>query len=308
MSPDLFAIDELVVTALGISRDRKTLGYSVQQVGGDELNQVQQTDALSALQGRVAGAQIRSSTNMGGSSKILIRGASSMLGDNNPLIIVDGVPMDNQNFNTTGAQTGAGGVDYGNMLNDINPADIENISVLKGAAAALYGSRAANGVILITTKTARQGAESFSVDFNSSVDFQQVAIIPELQTKYGGGAIISNANGGVNGFRPVTIGGTQYLTPTYWVDESWGPRYDPNLQVVHWWGAEDYAKGITSSPQTAPWVAPANGVESFWNIGRTLNNNIGVSKTGETLRDQVFLCEFNDRRYTARIRNEQKFI
>ncbi|MGF1585367.1 MAG: SusC/RagA family TonB-linked outer membrane protein [Bacteroidales bacterium] len=282
MVPDLFAIDELVVTALGISRDRKTLGYSVQQVEGAELNQVQQTDALSALQGRVAGAQIRSSTNMGGSSKILVRGASSMLGDNNPLIIVDGVPMDNQNFNSTGAQTGGGGVDYGNMLNDINPSDIENISVLKGAAAALYGSRAANGVILITTKTARQGRESFAVDFNSSVDFQQVAIMPELQTKYGGGAIISDANGGVNGFAPVTVGGTQYLTPTYWVDESWGPRYDPSLQVVHWWGAEDYAKGITSSPQTAPWVAPENSVESFWNLGRTLNNNIGVSKTGET--------------------------
>jgi TonB-linked SusC/RagA family outer membrane protein len=278
---DISTLQEIVVTALGISRDKRTLGYSVQQVGAEELAQVRQTDAISALQGRVAGVQIRSSSNMGGSSKIIIRGASSMLGDNNPLMIVDGIPVDNSSFNPGGASQGNYGVDFGNMLNDIDPNEIESISVLKGAAAALYGSRAANGVIIITTKSAKKGKESLAIDITSSVDFDQIAIMPELQKKYGGGAIVSDAAGGKNGFRTITIGNKEYLYPTYWVDESWGPRYNPDLQVVHWWGAEDYAKGLTSEPVTAPWVAPKNGVESFWNLGSTINNTVGISKMGE---------------------------
>ncbi|MDY0200364.1 MAG: SusC/RagA family TonB-linked outer membrane protein [Tenuifilaceae bacterium] len=280
LESDMLALEEVVVTALGISRDKKTLGYSVQQVQGDELNKVNQTDPLSALQGRVAGVQIRSTTNMGGSSKILIRGASSMLGDNNPLIIVDGIPMDNQNFNSTNAQIGNGGVDYGNMLNDINPGEIESMSVLRGAAAALYGSRAANGVIIITTKSAKKGKEAFSVDFSSSVDFEQVSVMPILQNKYGGGAYVTGA-GSSQGFEEALIGGSTYLIPQYSVDESWGPRYDPNINVLHWWGAIDYVKGVTTTPETAPWVSPKNDVSSFWDLGKTFSNNIGVSKTGE---------------------------
>jgi TonB-linked SusC/RagA family outer membrane protein len=281
LSADVSMLEEIVVTALGISRDKRTLGYSVQQIGSEELAQVRQNDAISALQGRVAGVQIRSSTNMGGSNKILIRGASSMLGDNNPLIIVDGVPVDNSNFNTVGAQTGGGGVDFGNMLNDIDPNEIENISVLKGAAAALYGSRAANGVIIITTKSAKRGKDSLKIDVSSSVDFEQIAVIPKHQDKYGGGAIVGAAQGGVNGFRAITVDGTQYLYPVYHIDESWGPRFDPNVQVVHWWGAEDFAKGLTSKPETAPWVASPNGFENFWNTGRTFNNTVGISKSGQ---------------------------
>ena len=275
---DALTLEEIVVTALGISREKKTLGYSVQQVGGEELNKVQQTDALSALQGRVAGVQIRSATTMGGSSKILVRGASSMLGDNNPLIIVDGVPIDNSNYNSTYTQTGSGGVDYGNMLNDLAPGDIESMSILKGAAAALYGSRAANGVIIITTKSAKKGKAGFLVDVSSSVDFEQVYLLPNLQRKYGGGSIIAN---GVNGFQQIDVDGTNYLVPQYAVDESWGPKYDPNVQVVHWWGAEDYVKGVTATPVTAPWVAPANDVETFWDLGATYNNTVGVSQSAE---------------------------
>ncbi|PLX22332.1 MAG: SusC/RagA family TonB-linked outer membrane protein, partial [Marinilabiliales bacterium] len=280
MEAEVLEMDAVVVTALGISREQKSLGYSVQQVNGAALNEASQTDALSALQGRVAGVQIRSTTNMGGSSKIMIRGASSMLGDNNPLIVVDGVPVDNSNYNTTSTQSGGGGVDYGNMLNDINPSEIESMSILKGAAAALYGSRAANGVILITTKKAKQGKEGFSVDFSSGVDFEQVYLLPNLQRKYGGGATIDDADGGVNGFEQVNIGGTNYLVPQYAVDESWGPRYDENINVLHWdaFSQESYPDQYL---QARPWVAPANDVETFWDLGIMYKNNIGISKTGE---------------------------
>ena len=280
LEAEVLEMDAVVVTALGISRETKALVYSVQHVNGAALNEANQTDAISALQGRVAGVQIRSTTNMGGSSKIMIRGASSMLGDNNPLIVVDGVPVDNSNYNTTSTQNGGGGVDYGNMLNDITPSEIESMSILKGAAAALYGSRAANGVILITTKKAKQGKEGFSVDFSSSVDVEQVYLLPNMQTKYGGGAIIDDSDGGVNGFEQVNINGTDYLVPQYAVDESWGPRYDENIEVLHWdaFSPESYPDQYL---QARPWVAPANDIETFWDLGVTYKNNIGVSKTGE---------------------------
>ncbi|MGM0551564.1 MAG: TonB-dependent receptor plug domain-containing protein, partial [Bacteroidota bacterium] len=134
MEPAFLTVDEVVVTALGISREKKALGYSVQEVGGDEITQAQQSDALSALQGRVAGVQIRSSTNMGGSNKVTIRGATSITGNNSPLVVVDGVPLDNSNYNSTSTQSGGGGIDYGNMMNDVPPNEIASISVLKGAA------------------------------------------------------------------------------------------------------------------------------------------------------------------------------
>jgi len=209
MEPAVEEMEEVVVTALGISREKKQLGYSVQDVSGESLNQASQADAISSLQGRVAGVQIRSSGNMGGSNKILIRGATSIQGDSNPLIIVDGVPLDNSNFNSTNAQAGYGGYDYGNMLNDIPPEEIKSMSVLKGAAAALYGSRAANGVILIETKSGQAGKEGFSVNVTSSVDFDEVYELPALQDRYGGGAIMGTANG----FQQVTIDETQYSVP-----------------------------------------------------------------------------------------------
>ncbi|MCG8410921.1 MAG: SusC/RagA family TonB-linked outer membrane protein [Bacteroidales bacterium] len=280
MKTGIHEMERVVVTALGISREKKALGYSVQQVEGASLNEANQTDALSALQGRVAGVQIRSTTNMGGSSKILIRGASSLLGDNNPLIVVDGVPLDNTNFNATETQTGSGGVDYGSMLNDLAPSEIESMSILKGAAAALYGSRAANGVIIITTKRAKKGAEGFSVDFNSSVNFEKIYILPELQNKYGGGAIITEGKGGVNGFQQITIDGKNYLIAQYGIDESWGPRYNENIQVLHWdaWSKKSFPNQYL---QTRPWVAPENDVETFWDLGVSYKNNLGVSKTGK---------------------------
>jgi TonB-dependent SusC/RagA subfamily outer membrane receptor len=162
-------LSDVVVTAMGISREQKTLGYAVQELDGDEVSEVRETNFVSSLSGKVAGVSVKPPNTMGGSANIVIRGYSSLTQDNQALFVVDGVPVDNTNTNesrpaaneTTAEQNdGWGGYDYGNAAMDINPDDIESISILKGAAAsALYGSRAANGVILITTKkgTSRDG-------------------------------------------------------------------------------------------------------------------------------------------------------
>ena len=278
MRPEVKDIEGVVVTALGISREKKSLGYSVQDLEGDDLNKATQDDAISSLQGRVSGVQIRSSGNMGGSNNILIRGATAITGDNNPLIVVDGVPMDNSNFNSGNTAPGYGGYDYGNMLNDLDPSDIQSVSVLKGAAAALYGSRAANGVILIETKKAKRGKEDFSVSLTSSVDFEEKYLHPNMQDKYGGGAIISDDVGGVDGFQTVDVGGQTVKVPQFAVDESWGPRYNSNLMVAQWdaWGPEGQLTG-----ELRPWTKPDEGVLDFFNTGVSFKNNIGVSKTGE---------------------------
>ena len=148
MASDWEMLDDVVVTALGISREKKALGYAVTEVKGEEMLKScgGVTNPVNALQGKVAGLQISSgSGSMGGSSKVLIRGVSSLSGNNQPLFVIDGVPIEGTDYNSTETQRGGGGYDYGNMIQDINPDDIENISVLKGASAsALYGSRANN--------------------------------------------------------------------------------------------------------------------------------------------------------------------
>ena len=153
-------LDEVVVTALGISREKKSVGYAIQEVGGAEINKVKDANFMSSLSGKVAGVNIRQSGTMGGSANVVIRGYKSLTGNNQALFVVDGIPISNQITNSGNQQTGRGGYDYGNAAMDINPEDIDKVSVLKGAAAtALYGARAANGVILITTKkgTKRNG-------------------------------------------------------------------------------------------------------------------------------------------------------
>src|SRR5690606_11349739 len=140
-------LEAAVVTALGIERDEKALGYAVQEVDGGQLDKARETNIVNSLQGKVAGVQVNNSSNLGGSSRILLRGANSILGENQPLFVVDGIPLDNGNYSTADQRRAAGGYDYGNMAQDINPDDIETISVLKGAnAAALYGARAANEI------------------------------------------------------------------------------------------------------------------------------------------------------------------
>ena len=265
MESEAIGVDEVVVTALGVSREKKSLGYASQSVDADALTAANNTNAVSALSGKVAGVQI-SGSNFAGSQNVLIRGASSLTGNNQPLYVVDGVPLDNSNYNSTSTQTGGGGIDYGNMSNDLNPSDIATINVLKGSAAtALYGSRGQNGVIMITTKSGKAGKKSFSVEVNSGVSFEQVNILPKQQKLYGGSLTTETAANGV-----------EYETVVYGLDESWGPRYDANRQVVHWWGAADYEQGLTTAPETAPWVYPENNYETFFETGVTYTNSVSM--------------------------------
>ena len=142
-------IEGVVVTALGIKREKKALGYAAQEIKGDIISDAGQNNAVSALSGNVAGVQVTAPSTMGGSTRITMRGIGSITGENRPLIVVDGVPLDNSNVNNVDTQRGAGGRDYGDASFDINPDDIESVTVLKGGpAAALYGSRAGNGAIL----------------------------------------------------------------------------------------------------------------------------------------------------------------
>ncbi|HMF69914.1 MAG TPA: TonB-dependent receptor plug domain-containing protein, partial [Flavitalea sp.] len=182
-------MQEVVVTALGISREKKSLGYAAQTISGDDVSTVKTGNIVNSLSGKAAGVQIKRNTNMGGSTNIVIRGNKSLTGDNQALFVVDGVPVNNSNFNTSGQQTNGGGFDYGNMASDINPDDVESMTVLKGAAAtALYGSRAANGAIIITTK---KGAKrnKVSVSLNSGVTVGSIikSTFPTFQNKYGVG-------------------------------------------------------------------------------------------------------------------------
>ncbi len=185
---DVSQLDEVVVTALGIKRERKSLGYAVQEVKGEALTESRETNVANALSGKVAGVQIiKGSNGPASSSKIVLRGNSSLSGDNQPLIVVDGIPMDNF--------TGADNTDFfnpsqdlGNGLGDLNPDDIETMTVLKGAsAAALYGSRAGNGVILITTKTGKS-KNGLGITFSATTGFERLFLEPELQTSFAQGS------------------------------------------------------------------------------------------------------------------------
>lgn len=260
-------MQEVVVTALGITREKKALGYAVQDVKGDELAKVRTQNVVSSLTGRVAGVQITTATGqMGGGAKINVRGNTSLTKNNQPLFVIDGIPLDNSDY-SYGA-TGAGGYDYGNLAQDVNPDDIESVSVLKGASAtALYGSRAANGVVMITTKKGKTSAEKeIGVSVNSSLSFEKAKYFPKYQKLYGGG---------YGGFSDFTSGGHTYLYPDYSTDESWGPKYDKNTLVLYWnaydpWDTENYMV-------EKPWVYPKHDYTYFFKTGRTYQNNVAVT-------------------------------
>lgn len=278
MSADIKQLTEVVVTALGVSREKKALGYAVAEVQGQDLSEARETNIVNSLNGKVAGVQIYGGNgNMGGSSRVVIRGVNSITGNNQPLFVVDGVFMDNSNYTTANQARGGGGYDYGNTIQDINPDDIETMSVLKGAAAAaLYGTRAANGVILITTKSGKSKKKGIGVQYNLGYMADNVYILPDYQNMYGGGFELSDEDGGDQGFPTAVIDGVTYRIPDYAVDESWGPRLD-GQEVLHWWGVYDYEQGITDRPVTAPWVAHPNNIRDYYKTGATWTNNISLT-------------------------------
>jgi len=234
------ALSEIIVTALGISRERKSLSYAAQTIQGGQLTQVRDANFVNTLQGKVAGLVVTSaSSGVGGATRVNLRGNRSIQSSNNALFVVDGVPVDN----STPGQVGNdfGGYNGSDGVANINPDDIESINVLKGAAASvLYGSRAANGVILITTKKGSAGA--ISVDVNSGAQFDGPLTLPHLQNEYGQG------NGGVFGAR---------------ASASWGPKMN-NQAVIDWTGK---AQGMVPQP---------NNISDFFQIGSSFNNSVGI--------------------------------
>ncbi|PVW17067.1 SusC/RagA family TonB-linked outer membrane protein [Marixanthomonas spongiae] len=271
------ALETVVVTALGISREKKSLGYSTQQVESEELTETRPSNALNSLSGKVAGVSISSpSGSLGGSTRILLRGPGSITQENKPLIVVDGIPLDNSNYNSTSTQTGGGGRDYGDAAFDINPDDVESVNVLKGgAAAALYGSRAQNGVILITTKSGKEGKAEITV--NSGVTFESVNVLPKVQKLYGGGG----GNAGTIeqvGFDTAVINGTTYKIADFATDESWGPKYD-GQQVLQWDNFDPEFPNDYLNPRE--WKYPDYDKEDFFNTGISLNNGVAFSQGSE---------------------------
>lgn len=252
MKEDVEQLEEVVVTALGIEKDKKSLGYSVSEVKGDDLKG-SDNNVLNNLNGKVAGVMVNSSSGApGASSRITIRGNSSLTGNNQPLFIIDGVPVDNS-YNS--GNTASGGTDFGSPINDINPDDIESMTVLKGPnAAALYGSRAQNGAIVITTKSGK-GSEGLGVSLSNTTTFQKPLILPNYQNEYGQGlngqfSFVDGANGG-------TYDG---------VDESWGPKLDAGLMIPQFF----------SNGESVPWVSNPNNVEDFFETGHVSTTNLSI--------------------------------
>jgi TonB-linked SusC/RagA family outer membrane protein len=279
MTADIKQLTEVVVTALGVTREKASLGYSTQEVEGEDLARAKEPNIINSLQGQVAGVQITGTQGaLGGASRITIRGVNSFLGNNQPLFVVDGVPISNENYSDRNQARGFGTTatpyDYGNAAADINPEDVESMNVLKGAAAtALYGVRGANGVIVITTKngTKRKG---IGVSVNSALTLDDpLALIPH-QTAYGGGAIQPTASG----FTEFTQDGVEYLAPVYSKDGAWGPKYDPNVMVRHW---DSWDPNSENYKETRPWVAPANGYEEFFETGQTWTNSVALEGSND---------------------------
>ena len=271
-------LNEVVVTALGVERETKALGYAVQEIEGSTMTQARETNLINSLSGRVAGVQVTNgASGVGSSARIVIRGENSLIpGNNSPLFVVDGIPISNEtrSFRSEGNLE----ADYGNGAAEINPDDIKTMSVLKGAnAAALYGSRGANGVILITTKSGR-GQQGIGVSVNSSTTFEEPLRIPNYQNQYGQGAGFAFAFG--DGFGAGVNDN---------IDESWGPRLDQGTNIPqHDSPTTNGFRGGDSHPSIdrgeitpTPWTSAPNNIEDFFETGYTLSNNVALTGANE---------------------------
>ena len=268
-------LDELVVTALGITREKREISTSVQEVSGEALARQGEPNLVTALTGKVSGVTITNSNTPGGSSRIVIRGANSLTANNQPLFVLDGVPVSNSapgySAGTCSGCTGYNAIDYGNIIQDLNPADIESITVLKGPnAAALYGSRAANGAIIITTKSgAGQGS---TVTASSLVTYETPLRLPRYQNSYGQG--LNGQYDYVDGRGEGTFDDT---------DESWGPRLDAGLMIRQFW----------SNGQPAPWVSHPNNVRDFFETGRTVNTSAAFAAGREGMNVRLSVANLD---------------
>ncbi|TVZ26880.1 TonB-linked SusC/RagA family outer membrane protein [Gillisia sp. Hel_I_86] len=263
LETDAAQLDEVVVTALGIERSEKSLGYGVSTVKSEELNEVRETNVLNALQGKTSGVNIQNqSGNVGGSTRITIRGISSLDGDVQPLFVVDGVPISNANIATGSRITG--GFDFGNRAQDINPDDIASVTILKGAsAAALYGSRAAGGVIIITTKRGKAGRAAFQA--STSFRFDEPLILPDFQNEY-----VFGNQGEVDTDTPIRT------NPGF-------PGWGPSITTL---AGQTYTN---VAGEVVPFEIFPGNVRNFYGTGATSINSFNVSGASEDGTDDYRL-------------------
>jgi TonB-linked SusC/RagA family outer membrane protein len=263
----------VVTTALGVKREKKSLGYASQQISGKDLvdSGAGNQNVANLLSGKAAGVEVSRNTNFGGSTNVVIRGNKSLTGNNQALWVVDGVPIDNTSSNTTSQTTGRGGYDYGNNVADINQEDIESINILKGAAAtALYGSRAANGVVMVTTKKGKKGDDNkvgFTFSSSMTVGTVDKSTFPKYQNKYGGGY----------GFGTSFLDEAAIPTVDTSNDASYGDPFTGN-QVYQWDAYTPYSQNFNKA---TAWSAAKNGPISFFKSAITNTNSISVEKTTE---------------------------
>ena len=268
------ALEEVVVTAMGVSKEKRALSYATQEVKADKLTQAANSNLATAIQGKVSGVEVTPSSGMpGASAKITIRGARSFTGDNSPLYVVDGLPISSGNDVSTGSSVS--GSDYASRGLDIDPNDIESINILKGqAASALYGMRASNGVVIITTKKGKGAGSKAQISYNSNVSFDKVSVLPDFQSTYSQGS-----------------SGTYSPTSSL----SWGSKISDLVDNANYGGntnnnytEEAHAAGINTTGKyyvrqralagLDPWVAPQayDNVKDFFNVGKTFNNSLNV--------------------------------
>ena len=257
-------LDEVVVTALGIEREEKALGYSVQKLGAEQIAKVKPTNVTNALAGKASGVYVTgSSAGPTASSNINIRGAASLLGNNQPLFVVNGIPITNDLYSFDDGLNGSTTIDFGNAAQIVNPDDIASINVLKGpAASALYGSRAANGVILIETKTG-QDAQGWGVEINSTTMAQTILKLPNYQNEFGFGG------GGKYSY----LDGTNYIGEKEYYEaygENWGPRM--NGQLI---------KQFNSNGEPAPFTPAEDNIRNFFRTGVSSINNVAINNNTE---------------------------
>lgn len=268
LKSDTHLLDEVVVTALGVSREKKALGYTAQEVKQDALVQGKDNNLLNSLSGKIAGVRITNTQGDVGSSRIVIRGETSIAGENQPLFIVDGIPVDNSQLNARSS-----GRDFKNAIADLNPEDIKTLTVLKGPnAAALYGARAAHGAIVITTKGGDKRQKGIGITLHSSTQVSFVATLPEFQNLFGQGAggrfsYVDGKGAGVNDG----------------VDESWGPRLDIGLLIPQF----DSPLDADGNRVATPWVSHPNNVRDYFRMGISTNNGISIARGDDKYQFRV---------------------
>ena len=268
LKSDTHLLDEVVVTALGISREKKALGYTAQEVKQNALVQGKDNNLLNSLSGKIAGVRITNTQGDVGSNRIVIRGETSIAGENQPLFIVDGIPVDNSQLNARSS-----GRDFKNAIADLNPEDIKTLTVLKGPnAAALYGARAAHGAIVITTKGGDKRQKGIGITLHSSTQVSFVATLPEFQNLFGQGAggrfsYVDGKGAGVNDG----------------VDESWGPRLDIGLLIPQF----DSPLDADGNRVATPWVSHPNNVRDYFRMGISTNNGISIARGDDKYQFRV---------------------